>query len=145
MIQRIQTIFLLVCSASFFSLFGLPFATSSIAIPQLFSDMTYDINDSPILMALCILGGIISLSAIFLFNNRALQLKMSYVTTVLCILLPLVVVLLVYNEGTTTTQTEKIDDNIGIYLPLIGLIFSVLSSRYIKKDDNIVKSMDRLR
>lgn len=145
MIQRIQTIFLLVSSASFFCLFGLPFATSSVVIPKLFSDMTYDVKDSPILLALCLLGGIISLVAIFLYNNRPFQLKLSYIVTVLCILMPLVAILLVFNEGTYTTQSDKIKDSFGIYLPVVGLVFSILASKFIKKDENIVKSMDRLR
>jgi formate hydrogenlyase subunit 3/multisubunit Na+/H+ antiporter MnhD subunit len=114
-------------------------------MPVLFSDMVYNIQDSPILLTLCILGGLISLGAIFLYNNRGLQLKLSYVSTVLSILLPLVAVLLVYNEGTTSTQVDKINDGIGIYLPIAGLIFSLLAARYIRKDENIVRSMDRLR
>ncbi len=145
MIQRIQSIFLLLSGISFFGLFGVPFATSSVAIPNLFTDLVYNIQDSPILLILCILGGLVSIGAIFLFNNRALQLKLTYLTTIFAILLPLVSILLVYNEGTFTTNADKISDSFGIYLPIIGLIFSILAARYIGKDENTVKSMDRLR
>lgn len=145
MIQRIQSVFLLLCSASFFGLFGVPFATSSVSLPELFSDMVYDVSDNIILLILCILGGIISLGAIFLYNNRGLQLKMSYVATMLSILLPLTAFLLVYNEGTGSANADKIDDAPGLYLPLLGLVFSVLAARFIQKDENTVKSMDRLR
>jgi hypothetical protein len=145
MIQRIQSVFLLLCSASFFGLFGVPFATSSVSLPELFSDMVYNVSDNIILLILCILGGIISLGAIFLYNNRGLQLKMSYVATMLSILLPLTAFLLVYNEGTGSANADKIDDAPGLYLPLLGLVFSVLAARFIQKDENTVKSMDRLR
>jgi len=145
MIQRIQSVFLLLCSASFFGLLGVPFATSSVSLPELFSDMVYDVSDNIILLILCILGGIISLGAIFLYNNRGLQLKMSYVATMLSILLPLTAFLLVYNEGTGSANADKIDDAPGLYLPLLGLVFSVLAARFIQKDENTVKSMDRLR
>lgn len=145
MIQRLQSIFLLLCSGAFFGLFGVPFASSSVSIPNLLNDMTYNIQDSPILIGLAILGGIISLVAIFLYNNRLLQMRLSYVTTVVSILLPLVAILLIYNEGTITTQADKIADGFGIYLPIVALIFSILAARFIKKDEETVRSMDRLR
>ena len=145
MIQRIQSIFLLISGVSFFGLFGLPFAVSTVAIPRLLSDLVYNIQDSPILLGLSGLGGLISLIAIFMYNNREMQLKMSYFTSVISILLPLVALLLIYNEGTATTNADKIIDKFGIFLPLISLICSILSARYIRKDENIVKSMDRLR
>jgi hypothetical protein len=145
MIQRIQSIFLLLTSISFFCLFLVPFATSTVAIPQFFNDLVYNVSDHPILIGLTVIGGLISLAAIFLFNNRVLQLKMSYVTTVVGILLPLLVILLVYNEGTFTTQADKIEDKMGIYLPIFSIIFSILAARNIKKDENTVRDMDRLR
>ncbi len=145
MIQRIQSIFLLISGISFFSLFMVPFATSDVVIPQLFNDLVYNIQDSPILLGLCILGGLISIGAIFLYNNRPLQLKMTYVATVFSILLPLVVILLIYNEGTSGANADKIDDKLGIYLPFVSLVFSILAARYIGKDENTVRSMDRLR
>lgn len=145
MIQRIQSIFLLCSGISFFSLFTVPFATSSVAIPNLFNDLVYNIQDSPILIVLCVLGGLVSLGAIFLYNNRVFQLKMSYFSIILAILLPLVAILLIYNEGTFTNNSSKIEDHFGIYLPLISLILSAFASRFIQKDENTVRSMDRLR
>lgn len=145
MIQRIQSIFLFICGVSFFGLFGIPFASSSVAIPNLLNDMVYNILDNPLLIGLAVLGGLISLVAIFLYSNRPLQIRLSYLVTVVSILLPLLAMLLIYNEGTMTTQTEKINDEFGIYLPVISLIFSILAARYIGKDENTVRSMDRLR
>ena len=145
MIQRIQSIFLLLSGVSFFSLFGVPFATRSIAIPDLLSDMVYNVQDSPILMVLAGLGGLICIGAIFLFNNRPLQMKMSYLGIVFSILLAVVAFLLIYNEQTFKTQSDKIDDSFGLYLPFICLILSGLAARFIGKDENTVRSMDRLR
>jgi Domain of unknown function (DUF4293) len=145
MIQRIQSIFLFLSSLSFFGLFKAPFATSSEAIPNLLSDMIYNIQDNPILLGLTILGGIVGLGAIFLYNNRSLQLKITNLSIIVSILLPLVAFLLVYNERTATDKANLIDDGIGLYLPFVSLILSVLAARYIKKDEAIVQSMDRLR
>ncbi|MBK6498141.1 MAG: DUF4293 domain-containing protein [Saprospiraceae bacterium] len=145
MIQRLQSIFLLISGISFYSLFGVPFATSSTPIPNLLNDLIYNIQDSPILQVLCILGGLISIGAIFLYQNRPLQLKMSYLVTVISILLPLVAFLLIFNEGTITSKADQISDSFGIYLPIVSLVFSILAARYINKDENTVRSMDRLR
>ncbi len=145
MIQRIQSIFLLLAGLALFSLFVLPFATSTVAIPHIFDDMVYDISDNPILLVLTILGGAISLIAIFLYNNRSVQIKLSNVVIVLSILLIVLAVILVFNEGTTDKGAETISENVGIGMPFISLIFSALASKFIRKDDNTVRSMDRLR
>jgi glucan phosphoethanolaminetransferase (alkaline phosphatase superfamily) len=145
MIQRIQSIFLFLSGISFFSLFGLPFAQSTQSIPHIFTDMVYNIYDSPVLLALVVLGGLISVGAIFLYNNRALQIKMSYLTVVLSILLMVVAVLLVFNERTSGAGAETITKSAGVAMPVVSLIMSILAARNIKKDENTVRSMDRLR
>jgi len=145
MIQRIQSIFLLLASGSFFSQFAFDFAYSDKSLPGLLSDKVYDILDSPILIVLAVLGGIIGLVNIFMFRNRALQLKLGNLLIVLCILLPLVAFLLIYREGVAIAEGTDVNDGFGIYLPLIGIIMAVLANRFIKKDDKLVKSMDRLR
>ncbi len=146
MIQRIQSIYLLLASLGFGGLFMFPFATSSQAVPHLLEDMIYNIQDSPILLALTIIGALIALVAIFLFNNRKLQQKMSIVVIICSIFIPLVAFLLIYNEGTAfNDQTTQIDDGMGIFMPVLSTIFGFLAFRSIKKDDNLVRSMDRLR
>lgn len=145
MIQRLQSIFLLLTSASFWGLFGLPFASSDQATAQFLADKVYGINDHIILLILTILGGVLAFGAIFLYKNRTLQIRMSYLTLILSIILPIVVILLFYTEATQNTMDVKINDQLGIYLPALGIIFSVLAMRFIKKDDKTIKSMDRLR
>lgn len=145
MIQRIQSIFLLLASIAFFLTFTFPFASSDQPTPQYFADKLYNVNDHVVLMGLAVLGGVIALVAIFLFKNRALQLRLGYLVLILSILLPLVAFLLVYNEGTALKSGTQINDEFGIFLPVISLICVILANHFIKKDDNIVRSMDRLR
>ncbi|HRO08880.1 MAG TPA: DUF4293 domain-containing protein [Saprospiraceae bacterium] len=145
MIQRIQSVFLLLAGSAFFSLFALPFATSRVPIPHIFDDLVYNIMDNPLLLILTILGGSISIVAIFLYNNRSVQAKLSNIVIVLSILLVILAFLLVYNEGTTAKGAETITESAGIGMPFLSLICSALASRFIRKDDNTVKSMDRLR
>ena len=144
MIQRIQSLFLLLSSAAFWTEFALPFATTDVASPGVLSDLVYNIHDSPVLIGLTVIGGLVTLGAIFLFNNRSLQKRLSYLGIVMAILLPLVTFILIYNER-TGDALGTINDGLGIYPPIVALIFAVLAGRAIGKDDKLVKSMDRLR
>lgn len=145
MLQRIQSIFLLLSSGAFFSLFAVSFASSDKTAVGIFSDQLYNVMDNPILIGLTVIGGALALINIFMFKNRPLQLRLSNLLIVLCILLPLVAGLLMYNEGSLNNPNVTIDDGLGIYLPIIALITTILAIRFIKKDNNLVKSMDRLR
>jgi hypothetical protein len=143
-IQRIQSLFLLLSSAAFWTEFALPFATTDVASPGVMNDLVYNIHDSPVLIGLTIIGGLVTLSSIFLFNNRPLQKRLSYLGIMMAILLPLFAFLLIYNER-TGDALGTINDGLGIYPPIVALIFAVLAGRAIGKDDKLVKSMDRLR
>ncbi len=145
MLQRIQSIFLLLVGLFFGGEFLFPFAESNKAIPNYFSDSIYNIQDHPVLMGLCILGIIVSLISIFLYNNRSLQIKLGNLLIICSIFLPLVAFLLVYNEGTSMTEGSEIYERAGIFLPIGALLFSILAVRAIRKDENTVQSMDRLR
>ena len=144
MIQRIQSLFLLLSSAAFWTEFALPFATTDVASQGVMNDLVYNIHDSPVLIGLTIIGGLVTLSAIFLFNNRPLQKRLSYLGVVMAILLPLIAFLLIYNER-TGDALSTINYDLGIFPPLVALIFAVLAGRAIGKDDKLVRSMDRLR
>lgn len=145
MIQRIQSVFLLLASVTFFLQFAFDFATSNKANAGVLSDKVYDVSDHPVLLGMAILGGAVALLSIFLFRNRPLQIRLGYLTIVLCILLPLVAFLLITNEPTALAKDVIIDDGIAAYLPILGLIFTVLAIRFISKDNKLVRSMDRLR
>ncbi len=145
MLQRIQSIFLFLTSSAFFSLFAVNFASSDKTAVGIFSDQLYNIMDNPILIGMTVIGGALALINIFMFKNRPLQMRLGYLLIVLCILLPLVAALLMYNEGNLNNPDVGIDDGLGIYLPLVGLVTTILALRFIKKDSKLVSSMDRLR
>ena len=121
------------------------FATSTKPIPNLMADSIYEVQDSPVLLGITILGILLPIAAIFLYNNRVLQMRLSIFSLIASILLPLVAFLLVYNERTGITAGAEINDGIGAYLPLISIAAALLARNYINKDEKLVKSMDRLR
>ena len=145
MLQRIQSVFLLISGIAFFLLFAVGFATSNKIESGIFSDQTYTITDNPILIGLTVIGGGLAIFNIFNFKNRSLQMRLGYIIIVLSILLPLVAGLLLFNQYSKMPSDLIIDDGLGIYLPILALITTILANRFIKKDDKLVRSSDRLR
>lgn len=146
MIQRVQTIYLILACVALAFLFKFPFATSTEPVPHLMADSIYNIQDSPVLLGLVIGALLLGIAAIFLFKNRKLQSRLSILVIIASLFIPLVAVLLMVNEETSLTDASGIiEDQAGIYLPIVSLIFGFLAYRAISKDEKIVKSMDRLR
>jgi len=146
MIQRIQSVFLLLAAAAAFGLFALPFASTNKAIANssIFQDNLYDINDHIGLLVLFCGAGALAFISIFLFKNRKTQLLVGRLAIIANIIgLVLAIALFMNDRGTLGEQTP--DDGLGIFLPIAFLIFAFLAQRFISKDDKLVKSMDRLR
>ena len=55
-----------------------------------------------------------------------------------------IVLVVVFFMQDTAAPAEP-NDELGIYLPVLFLVFAALAQRGIMKDDKLVKSMDRLR
>jgi hypothetical protein len=145
MIQRIQSIYLFLCSLGFGGQFVTDLAYSNQPIPNFLSDQKYEIQDSPILLGITVIGILASLAAIFVYNNRPLQQKLSILTIIASLFIPLVAMLLIYTEKTGTVDFSQINDDLGLYLCILPIIFGILAYRCIGKDETLVRSMDRLR
>lgn len=145
MIQRIQTLFLFLAAACFAILFKAPMATSDKPTAQFLADQVYTIQDHLALLVLVIFGIAIALITIFLYNNRKLQIKLGYGVILMSIVLPLVSFLLLNNDTVNQDRTAQIHDQWGMFIPLLSVLLVLLANHYIRKDDQLVKSMDRLR
>ena len=158
MIQRIQSLFLLLVA-----LLGIVFSFTPIIelidYENFFTMNAYYVfiteeNSHEIVfknMGVGVLAGIITLLAtyiIFLYKNRGLQLKLSKL--ILLLLTLKLVAIFIYSEAATsriTTNEEHllINYKIGITIPILSLLFTYLAIHFIKKDDELVRSADRLR
>jgi hypothetical protein len=145
MIQRIQTVFLFLAALVFGSLLKLPLAVSNKPSVQFLSDSVFDVTDHPALIGLTILGSVIALISIFLYKKRPVQLKLGYVIIVVAILLPLISFLLFTNASAGADPSVQVADQAGMYMPVAAILFAALANHFIKKDNKLVKSMDRLR
>ncbi len=144
MIQRIQTIFLLLAAivsgglTNVFYLWNASYDSDFTAYESLF-------NKSMLLKPIGVLffiSAILSFITIFLFKNRKLQFVINRINILLNFLLLGFIVYHVLNLSGETTVSEK---GIGSFLPIISVFLLVFANRYIKKDEDLVKSVDRLR
>jgi amino acid permease len=146
MIQRIQTIYLALAAACAFGLFGLPFATSTkiAATSSLFSDGIYNINDHIALLALFCGAGALVFISIFLFNNRKQQLLMGRFA-IIANIIGCIVTGIFFVQDRDNLGEMMPDDGLGVFLPILFLVFAFLAQRGISKDEKLVRSADRLR
>jgi len=86
---------------------------------------------------------VVSFLTIFLYKNRRVQLILS--KTLLGFISAFIIALVVYSYIFTSRYNAELVPGIAMAVPVIQLILVVLAYRGIKKDDDLVKSYDRLR
>lgn len=146
MIQRIQTLFLLLGGGLSLALLGVPFAGTpeTVGASPIFADARYTIADSPALLLFYLLGGILALAAIFLYQRRTVQIRLS-IFSFIAILLGMVLTVILFIQDPVMDQVVQPGDKVGAYLPFVALVSLLLAQRFIRKDEETVRSMDRLR
>jgi len=143
MIQRIQTVYLLltsIISGVLIFVFNLwkSLEKNVFALDLLNSDSSL-LKVVPILF---LVSAILAFVAIFLFKNRKLQ----FVIGRLTILINLILLgLLIYVSLTLPGEAAVSEKGIGMFVPILAVLLLVLANKAIKKDEDLVKSVDRLR
>jgi len=139
MIQRIQTLYLAGCCI-----------TSGI-LPFLFPLWTEKNGDTIVevfftttttAMVLFGLSALLAVISIFSFKKRQNQFVLNRLNIISNFILLGFFVYRTLNLSGETLVSEK---GIGITLPAISIVLLVLANRAIKKDEDLVKSVDRLR
>ncbi|PLX04759.1 MAG: DUF4293 domain-containing protein [Marinilabiliales bacterium] len=157
MIQRIQTVFLLLASISLALTFFFPMAEfigmkDSLVlyiykvqslVPS--STNVYDIWFIMPLLAIVSLVIVFSLITIFMYKNRIGQLKVIRFMMFLIAAMIGVVFLYYYDILAATSGAEPNFVQVGAFAPLLSLVFLYLAYRGVMKDEKLVRSADRLR
>ncbi|QIG89846.1 DUF4293 domain-containing protein [Chryseobacterium sp. POL2] len=129
MIQRIQsvTMFFAVLSAVFL------FITSQDVIL---------IEGIPVMMLICIALVLLGLLSIFSFKNRKRQILLNNVSMIINALL---IGLLGYWLLSLSGGINFPEKGIEPIFPIMDIVFLLMSNLYIRRDEKLVKSVDRLR
>ena len=135
MLQRIKTVYIILASICSGCLsFLLPLWTVA--------DASYFAVDFKVYIALFMVSALLSVVAVFKFKSRQTQ----FVLCRLNIILNLILLgLFVYRLLNLPGALEDAEKGIGLFLPVISIVLLVLANKAIKKDEALVKSVDRLR
>ena len=137
MLQRIQTIYLLL---AFVATGVLPFF---IPLWTMADGKEYVFIQNQVYVALLGLSTTLTLVSIVSYKKRQNQFVMGRLNIILnLILLGLFVYRSLNVSGETPAVSEK---GIGMFLPIVAIVLLVLANKAIKKDEDLVKSVDRLR
>jgi hypothetical protein len=133
MIQRIQSIYLLVAT--------LAMALISFKIPVwTLNEQLVMAQDDTKMFILTLTAMILSGLGIFLFKNRKLQMKLIRLDVLVLMIISVRLFLLLKNDELNLTLNTNC-----IALFLVAFATLLLAYRAVKKDDDLVKSVDRIR
>lgn len=136
MLQRIQTVYLLI---AFIFMAILPFFTP-LWILEGKGDFYFMAN--PTYTIIFGLGSAMIVWSIMTFKKRQQQFVMNRAVIISNLIL---LGLFVYRLLSVSGETQISEKGIGIYLPIVTIVMLVLANKAIKKDEDLVKSVDRLR
>ena len=136
MIQRIQTVYLTIVALASM---GLPFVFSLWSTSD---KETVFAQDNLVVLLTFLVLGILACVAIFLFKNRQHQFVLNRLNMILNLFL---LGFFVYRSLNLSGGTAVSEKGIGMLIPVFSIVFLVLANRAIKKDEDLVKSVDRLR
>lgn len=136
MLQRIQTLYLLI---SCILTAGLPFVFPLWKVSQ---EVPVFFTSSILYMSLFGLVSLLTIVSIFSFKKRQNQFVLNRLSIIFNFIL---LGFFVYRTLSLSGETEVSEKGIGTFLPAISIVLLVLANRAIKKDEDLVKSVDRLR
>jgi hypothetical protein len=142
MIQRIQSVYLLLVLTLSIVLFFVNMYSVETADPAVGSASFYVLSNT-IFLILNSAVALFSLAAIFLYKNRMLQVRLSNLNMlVICIFIGTV---FYFADHSKSNEASIVHYHAGCYFPLMQLVFTFLAIRAIRKDEQLVRSADRLR
>lgn len=138
MIQRQQSLWLLLSALSSFLSFKLPFYNGTKKINNLIASAELDGGSNFFLVVFTGASFILAIVTIFLFKDRKLQLKLCYAGVGVSLL-----TLILYFVEMKKFETGSI--SLSCLFAFANIAGYVMAARGIWKDEKLVKSLDKLR
>jgi hypothetical protein len=157
MIQRIQTLLLFLAFVALLLMFFFPIATflseeNFVCFKLYVTDLIDETNANEQLynvwfmvpmMALIIITGFVSFLGIFYFKKRPFQIKITGFAILMNI--ALIVLIFFYADKISGDFGAVATYKLASVFPLISLLLLIFANRAIRRDEKLVRSMDRLR
>ncbi|MBL7718565.1 MAG: DUF4293 domain-containing protein [Flavipsychrobacter sp.] len=144
MIQRIQSLWLLVAALVNAGVFYFPLYRGHVDNAGVDTLMYLEVGQRMPLLLAALVMTILPAVAIFLYGNRKRQKRIvlvSFVAAISFITVGMMYVTRFISESGIANDSYWI----GMVLPFISIVFLVLAFMGIRKDEKLVKSLDRLR
>ena len=138
MIQRIQTIFLLVATLLGILCMFLPLGILPADTPEEANDPFFA-TESITTLILGVLVIVLPLTAVFLYAKRSVQLRMTFAGLIAVLVFTAFVLVVLSAHLSNVVLT------VGSFLPLGYALFLALAIRGIRRDERLIRSMDRFR
>jgi len=136
MIQRIQTVYMIISALIVGALYYW--------FPVINDEAGNIIIERNEPLVLGLIAGSILLAVVSILNFKKRQLQ--FVLNRLNIILNFVLLgVFVYRSLTLSGETLVSEKGIGVLLPIISIVFLVMANKAVKRDEDLVKSADRLR
>ena len=87
-------------------------------------------------------ASVLILINIFLYAKRSLQIKLNIIAVLLLIIL---LGLSIYQNGFLSGEKQFSEKDIRLFVPFISIVLLLIANKYIKRDERLVKSVDRIR
>jgi hypothetical protein len=136
MLQRVQTVYLVISASIMGALY--------IWFPTIISEKGLILisKDEPVILGLIFGSILIAFFSIFSYKKRKSQFVINRLNIILNFFL---LGVFVYRSLTLSGEILVSEKGIGVFLPIISIVFLVMANKAIKKDEDLVKSVDRLR
>ena len=155
MLQRIQTIWLFLASTSLFALFLFPtvqwlgvdgkaHAAKVTGVYEGLQQQVVQTQPFTLLTIVCVLLAVFPFVIIFFYQNRPLQIKLCYLGIVAVLGFSFWLAKTIQHVADKPSFTSD-NYGIGAMLPSIAVLLFILAIRGIRKDENLIRSADRLR
>ena len=154
MIQRIQSVFLLLIAACMALTAFMPnwqetAASTSVTLTAL--HLTHTQNGSVVsdrgvwyIAALALVAAAVALYSLVSYKNRVLQMGLGAINA---LVMAGVLGLIIYfsREAETIIPNQEGAFKTGTYLPMAAMICNIIANRFIRRDEKLVRSADRMR
>ncbi|REJ82353.1 MAG: DUF4293 family protein [Bacteroidetes bacterium] len=152
MIQRVQSLLLLITAGlavilmfvpvyELHNTVGQPGGSSDPQGVYIFSNESHQGN--ALLLIINSVIGALAFVTIFMFKWRGLQIRMCNLGLLLtCLMIGLLFFLA---DTMSSNMNQRVEYKFGSYIPLIQLVLLFVSGKFIRKDEDLVRSADRLR
>jgi len=153
MIQRIQSIFLLVMTIALLVATTVPIwsqaGTFRLSAWQLQEVGTTGelLHHMPyaLIGVCCWLAAIVALYELFRYDNRGLQLKLGALNNLIVLTMLFSILYLTRQKAALSLVSVSDRYHLGFFLLIIALAGNLLASHFIRKDEKLVRSADRMR